>query len=53
LGVGAALQFGQSFGGGARFLVGAVAGDGVVGVGHGDDSRAKRNFFAGQRMRIT
>ena len=34
------------------FLVGAVAGDGVVGVGNRDDARAQRNLFAGQGVRV-
>jgi len=47
---GAALEFGESFFGGAAFLVAAVAGDGVVGVGDGDDARANGDVFAGEAL---
>src|SRR5437660_3162307 len=53
LGVGAALEFGERVGGAARFFVRAVAGDGIVGVGNGDDARAEGDAFARQRGRIT
>ena len=36
---------------GATFFVGAVAGDGVVGIGDGDDARAERNIFCGEGVR--
>src|SRR6185437_126134 len=48
----AALQFGEGIRGTPAFLVSAVAGDGVVGVGHSDDARAKRNALARERVRI-
>ena len=43
---GAAFEFGESFFGVARFLVGALGRDGVVGVGDGDDARAEGNLIA-------
>src|ERR1700687_977611 len=52
LGVGATLEFGEGLGGGASFLVGAVAGDGVEGVGNGDDAGTQRNVFAGEPVWI-
>src|SRR5215472_14046456 len=51
--VGASFEFGERVGGRAGFFVGAVAGDGVVGVGDGDDARAKWNGFAGERAGVT
>src|ERR1700676_1256337 len=53
LSVGAALEFGEGFRRTAAFLVRGVAGDGVVGIGHGDDARAERNAFAGESIGIT
>ena len=50
--VGAALQFGKGFGRAAAFLVSAVAGDGVVSVGHRNDARTERNALAGKSVRI-
>src|ERR1700692_3204003 len=47
LGFGAALEFVESLLGGAAFFVAAVAGDGVVGIGNGDDAGAERNIFRG------
>ncbi len=47
---GAALELGQSRGGGARLLVGALGGDGVEGIGDGDDARAERNVLAAQAV---
>src|SRR2546422_4281352 len=52
LSVAAALEFGEGFGGGAGFFVGAVAGEGVVGVGDGENARAERNFVPGNSVRI-
>ena len=39
--------------GSASLLVAAVAGDGVVGIGDGDDARAEGNTFVGKRLGIT
>src|SRR5580693_8857967 len=51
--IGAALQFGKSLVGSPAFFVGAIARDGVVSVGHGDDARTKRNAFSRQSIGIT
>src|SRR5205085_1246277 len=48
----AALQLGQSVHGFTGPLVRAVAGDGVVGVGDGNDARAQGNVLPGQCVRI-
>src|SRR5882762_10297485 len=48
LGAGAALEFREGLIGGAALFVTAVAGNGVVGIGDGDDARAERNLFAGE-----
>ena len=53
LGAGAAFEFGEGLLGGAAFFVAAVAGDGVVGIGDGDDARAERDAFGGERFRVT
>src|SRR5207249_3391174 len=48
LGTGAALKFREGLIGGAAFFVAAVAGDGVVGIGDGDDAGAEGNAFASE-----
>src|SRR5580658_1314804 len=49
---GAAFQFGEGFLGIASFFVGALGSDGVVGVGDGDDARAKGNLIGGEAVGI-
>src|SRR6266478_2793214 len=51
--VGASVQFRQGVAGLARLLVSAVAGDGGVGVGDGDDTRSERDFFARKGFGVT
>src|SRR5713101_4402971 len=51
--IGAALELGKGVGGTARFLIGPVGGDGVVGVSDGDDARAQRNLSAVEGIRVT
>src|SRR5260370_40107996 len=53
LGVGAALELSEGVGGAARFLIGPVGGDSVVGVSDGDDARAQRNLSAVEGIRVT
>jgi len=52
LGVGTALELGEGFGGEAALLVSAVTGDGVVGVGDGDNARAERDLFADKTVGV-
>src|SRR5437667_2972207 len=52
LSVAAALEFGEGFGGGAGFFVGAIAGEGVGGGGGGEDARAEWNLVPGHSVRI-
>src|SRR5579862_397929 len=52
LGAGAALELGEGLIGSAAFFVAAVAGDGVVGIGDGDDASAEGNVFASERFWI-
>src|SRR5208337_5090612 len=49
---GATFEFGESFLGGAAFLVAAVAGDSVVGVGDGDDAGTNGDVLAGEGVGI-
>ncbi len=46
-------SFGKGLFRGAAFFVAAVAGDGVVGIGDGDDARAERNIFSRQCLRVS
>src|SRR5208282_3199920 len=48
----AAFEFGEGFFGVASFLVGALGGDGVVGIGDGDDARAQGDLVAGEAIGI-
>src|SRR6266481_4572839 len=52
LGVGTAFELREGFGGEAALLVSAVAGDGVVGVGDGDNARAERDLFADETVGV-
>ena len=47
LGIGAAFQFTEGLFGGATLFIAAITGNGVVGIGDGDDTGAERNLVAG------
>src|SRR5271157_2555185 len=50
---GATFEFGKGLFGCAAFLVAAIAGDGVVRIGDGDDTGANGDVFAGEGVGIT
>src|SRR6266404_1294087 len=52
LGIGAALQLGESVWRTPGLLVRAVAGDRIVGISDGDNARSKRNALSGQGLGV-